>query len=219
MKASKASKDKPAKKTSPANSFNKFLLPVIIVVTIVAFYSSLNNGFTSWDDETNVTKNPDLIAYHSDSLGSDLKNTFSIHKDMAMYSPVVKISYLLQYAQFQFAPWPYHLLNLLLHLLNCALVFYFVWLLCRQQWVAFITSLLFAIHPMHVESVAWVTGRIDEFCSLFYLTALCTYVLYLKEGKWKWHFYAFTFILFVLALLSKAAAVTLPVAFFALDYF
>jgi tetratricopeptide (TPR) repeat protein len=83
--------------------------------------------------------------------------------------------------------------------------------------VAFITSLLFAIHPMHVESVAWVSDRKDLLCTMYFVGALCTYLLYIKKGGTK--LYIFTFLLFIAALLSKAMAVTLPFVFLLVDYY
>ncbi len=219
MKPNKGAKSKPVKSISSPKSYHKWLLPFVIVVTSVMFYSSLTNGFTNWDDNINVTDNSELKSFKGDSLAPTIKNIFEIREGLVMYAPLVKLSYLAQYVQSRLNPLPYHLFNLLLHLFNTALVFGFVWLLCRQHWVAFITALLFAIHPMHVESVAWITGRIDLLYSFFFMGALCGYLLYLEGGKWKQHFYVITIALFVLSLLCKAAAVTLPVVFLLIEYF
>ena len=72
MKENKGAKSKPSKIVSQTKSFNKLLLPAILLLTVFLFHSSLNNGFTSWDDEGNVTKNPELLSYHADSLGNAL---------------------------------------------------------------------------------------------------------------------------------------------------
>jgi tetratricopeptide (TPR) repeat protein len=135
------------------------------------------------------------------------------------YHPLTMLSYCWEYNKSKLNPKPYHVHNLILHLLNTLLVLYFIWLLTQQQWVAFITALLFAIHPMHVESVAWVSERKDVLYSFFYLAALCTYILYQQKEKQKTLLYSLTFVLFCLGVLSKAMTVTLPIAFIAIDYF
>jgi tetratricopeptide (TPR) repeat protein len=197
---------------------NVFLFGFCIVYTFsIYFYSTLHNQFTNWDDSVNVTANTDIRTFHGQGIGKSLPTWFTISREDGMYSPLTRLSFFVQYEESELNPVAYHLANLALHLLNTALVFGFVVLLTNQRWVAFITALLFGIHPMHVESVAWVTGRIDVLYTLFYMAGLCMYVLYAKSSRW--HFYILSFIAFLLALLSKASAVTLPVVFFAIDYF
>ncbi len=197
---------------------NKILLPFLILITFAIYFKSLNNRFTIWDDDGYVTENPDIRTLHGDSIKHTLSKTFKTYV-VGNYHPLTMLTYCLEYQKFKLDPKPYHLSNLLLHLLNTLLVFGFIWLITKQKWTAFITSLLFAIHPMHVESVAWIAERKDVLYSFFYLTALCTYIFYLKKDAGKWFLYTLTFLFFVLAVLSKAMAVTIPIAFFAVDYF
>jgi tetratricopeptide (TPR) repeat protein len=111
--------------------------------------------------------------------------------------------------------WSYHLLNLLLHLANCFLVYRFVFLLSRNAIVSFITALLFGVHPMHVESVAWVSERKDVLYCLFFLAGHISYTRYIDEGSKKQ--YWLTLLFLVLSLLSKPAAVIFPVSLFCID--
>jgi len=210
---------KPASaKTKVERPFYLWLLPVLIVITAILYYPSLDNHLTNWDDNVNITDNPVIKAMHGDSVGYALNKIF-ISPESVMYVPVTNLTYSFEYASFKLDARGYHRTNLLLHLLNILLVFYFIRLLTRQPWVAFITAVLFALHPMHVESVSWVAGRVDVLYSFFYLSALCTYLLYLKGDKRKWVYYTLTFVLFILSLGSKVMAVSLPVIFFAVDYF
>ncbi len=211
--------DKHNSKTSlQAKPFNKYLLAGLILVTVFIYFKSLNNQLTAWDDKNYVSENPDIQTLHKDSVVYTLKHTFSTNV-MGNYHPLTMLSYCMEYAKFKLNPKPYHITNLLLHLLNSLLALCFICLLTQRQWAAFITALLFAIHPMHVESVAWVSERKDVLYSFFYLAGLCSYIFYLQKEKWKWHFYALTFLLFLLAAFSKGMAVSLPIVFFAVDYF
>ncbi len=201
------------------NSYLTFFLLALIMIPAAIYFKSLNNQFiSSWDDNVYVTENPIIKSFHGDSIPFSI-NYYFRNFIGGNYHPLTMLSYSIEYSKFKLNPKPYHITNLVLHLLNTLLVFCFIFLLTRKQWVAFITALLFSIHPMHVESVAWVAERKDVLYSFFYLAALCMYLIYLQQEKRKWLFYAFTFLLFVFAILSKAMAVSLPIAFFVVDYF
>jgi len=211
-------KNQQAKTIASPKAFHKLLVLALILITTSIYFKSLNNQLTTWDDKNYVTENKDIRSLHGDSISYTIKKTFSSYV-MGNYHPLTMLSYCMEYAKYQLKPKPYHVTNLIIHLLNTLLVFAFIWLLTQQQWVAFITALLFAIHPMHVESVAWVAERKDVLYSFFYLSALCTYLIYLKKEKTKWIWYVYIFLLFFLGLLSKAMTVTLPIILFAIDYF
>jgi Tfp pilus assembly protein PilF len=215
--------DKPASKSifaqqNPARPFYFWLLPLLVIITGLLYYPSLDNKLTNWDDNVNITENAVIRTFHGDSIGYTLNKIF-VNPESVMYVPITNLTYCLEYAAYKLDPRPYHRTNLILHLLNILLVFYFIRLLTGQQWVAFITAVLFALHPMHVESVSWVAGRVDVLYSFFYLSALCAYLLYLKDGKWKWGYYVLAYVLFIFSLWSKVMAVSLPIVFFAIDYF
>jgi tetratricopeptide (TPR) repeat protein len=113
--------------------------------------------------------------------------------------------------------WSYHLLNLLLHLINCFLVFRLTLLLSNKNVIiAFTTAALFGIHPVHVESVAWISERKDVLYGLFFLAGLISYTKYADTGSKKQ--YLLTILFLVLSLISKPAAVIFPVALFCIDF-
>jgi|JI8StandDraft_1071087.scaffolds.fasta_scaffold32174_2 tetratricopeptide (TPR) repeat protein len=182
----------------------------ILLLTFLVYVPSLSNGFTNWDDDAYVTDNPLLP---NPDLGAVMRTPVSGNRH-----PLTILSLILNYRISGYAPASYHWFNLLLHLANTALVFLFVWRLSRGRfWTAAATSLFFGIHPMHVESVAWVSERKDVLYTLFYLLGLIAYLGYLEARRWVW--LGVGFVMFVLSLASKPAAVVFPLTLLATDYF
>jgi Flp pilus assembly protein TadD len=185
----------------------------LLVVTAIFYYPTLQNKFVNWDDTVYVIENEFVQKLSVDNLKAIF--TRSIAEN---YHPLTFVSLALDYAIAGTSPAWYHLVNLLLHLVNTLLVFQLIFLLTGRgrPTIAFLTALLFAIHPMHVEAVAWVTGRKDLLFSLFYLAGLIAYFLYLEKGRTKWLIYAF--LLCVCSLLSKPAAVSFFLVLPLIDY-
>lgn len=139
---------------------------------------------------------------------------------MLNYQPLVFLSYGLEYYFFGLDAGVFHFTNVMLHLLNVLLVYKLIKLLSVNSTVALVTAVLFAIHPMRVESVAWVTGRRDMLYALFYLLALIQYVKYLKSdnSKHQMKFYASALLLFIFSCLSKGMAVSLSLVIILIDF-
>src|SRR4051812_25396596 len=187
-----------------------FWLAGILFLTYLVYMPCLDNDFTNWDDNYYVTENA-VVAHPT--LGSLLTTPLG-----GNYHPLTMASLALNYALSGAKPFGYHWLNLLLHVLDTGLVFLFVRKLSAGRlWAAVVTSLFFGIHPMHVESVAWIAERKDVLYALFYLTALLAYLRYLDRRRSGW--LALTWISFVLSVASKPAAVVLPLTLLALDWF
>jgi len=186
---------------------------LILIITFAAFYPSLKNGFFKWDDDLYVTENPVIQNFSFNSVKQIFTSFF-----VGNYQPVTILSYLFEYRFFKLDPFGYHLMGLALHLCNCLLVFWLIYMLTRNIPVSFITAILFGIHPLHVESVAWVSERKDVLYALFFLSAAICYCYYLRERKIR-GYYLLSLALFILALLSKAMAVTLPFVLLLIDYF
>ncbi len=189
------------------------LVAIVILATGIAYSNSLKNGFVNWDDDLYVYTNPDIT--HLD--GSSIREFFTGYF-VKMYAPITMISYALDYQIGGLNATVYHSTNLILHLLNTTLVFCLVYLLTRQMPIAFISALFFGIHPLHVESVAWISERKDLLYSFFYLSGLITY-LQIRRNNESRKYYFFTILLFCLALLSKSAAVTFPLALLLIDFY
>ena len=184
-------------------------LIIVLLFTFVAYIPALKAGFVNWDDPDYVSNNPIIKNI------SNLEMIFTT-PIQGNYHPLTVISLILNYYISGFDAWSYHLLNILLHLINCFLVFRLALLLSRNNLIiAFTTSLLFGIHPMHVESVAWVSERKDVLYSLFFLAGLISYTRYVDRRSNKQYWLAVLWL--TLSLLSKPAAVIFPVVLFCID--
>lgn len=192
---------------------NALIIPVcvILIAVISAFAPATKNDFINWDDPVYVTKNVYLRQISSSNIKALLTSSFH-----GTYQPVVNLTYLLEYHFFKLDPSYYHATNVLLHCLNCLLVFWLLMLLCNDISVSLIAALLFGLHPLRVESVAWVSERKDVLYSFFFLWALVNYCYYAKKGSFK--YYLGSIFLFLLSLGSKAMAVTLPLVLITTDY-
>lgn len=193
----------------------KNLYAVIIIIAVLGIFSyssSLNNAFTNWDDEEMVVNNPSVRSL---SLPNLLKTFTTFHH--SHYHPLVNISYAIEYKFAELNPFVYHLTNLIFHLLNSVLVYLVLFKLFRNNFIAALVSILFAVHPLHTESVAWITERKDMLYAFFYLLAILFY-LFNKETKTK-KYDVYVYLFFIMSCLSKASAVTFPVILLLVDYF
>lgn len=181
----------------------------IAAVTAVCMLPMLQNEFTNWDDEFYVINN-NLLQ------GPDWKGIFS-EPVVGNYHPLTVLSLAFNYFLSGLDPFSYLLVNYLLHLINTLLVFRFIYLISNKNiFAAAFTSLVFGIHPMHVESVAWVSERKDVLYTLFFLLSVIRYWKFLETNRQKDRWICF--VLFFLSLLSKPAAVILPLVLLLLDY-
>ena len=188
------------------------LLPwflLITGITAICLSPMLGNGFTNWDDGFYVMDNALL-------RGPDWNGIFTQQVN-DNYHPLTIITLAINFQLSELSPFSYLLFNLLLHLANTILVFYFIWLISgKKTFVAFLTALVFGIHPMHVESVAWVSERKDVLYTFFFLLSLIEYWRYLQTNRLAKYWSCF--LLFGLSLLSKPAAIVLPFVLLLLDY-
>jgi protein O-mannosyl-transferase len=184
-------------------------LAAILAATFIVYIPSLRNGFINWDDNFYVTENA-LIAHPTAAL---LTTPLG-----GNHHPLTMLSLALNYKLSGLDAGSYHWLNLILHLANTALVFFFVQVLSgKRLWAAVVTAALFGIHPAHVESVAWISERKDVLYAFFYLIALLAYLRYLDTKRSPW--LLATLLAYILSAASKPAAVVLPLSLLAIDYF
>ncbi|MFA6923136.1 MAG: hypothetical protein WC223_02685 [Bacteroidales bacterium] len=193
----------------------KFFLPAILLLTIIVYSNSIRNNFVApWDDDVYVTENNFIKNFTAQNI-SDIFSTKTLVA--GNYHPLTILSLAVDYHFFKLNPHPYHLENLIFHLINILLVFYLVYLLKKKKTIAIIVSLFFAIHPMHVESVSWVSERKDMLYSFFFLISLVFYVKYIIKSKSK--FLLLSMISFLLSLYSKPSVVCLSVLIILIDYY
>ncbi len=212
-KKSPARKFNTSSRHTPSDTQTIVIVFAIVLVTAVAFFPSLHNGFTNWDDNQYVTQN-ELIK---DLSWNGVKTFFTTFYG-GNYHPLVALTNAIEYHFWQLNPTPYHVFNLLFHLANTTLVFFFIFQLTARIEAASIVALFFGIHPMHVESVAWIAERKDVLYTCFYLASMILYVRYLKSGL-KPKYLVLSWLLLLVSLFSKSAAVIAPVTMILIDFY
>src|SRR5215204_3806670 len=185
-------------------------IPLILILTFIVYIPALSAGFVNWDDPDYVGGNSYLIR--------DLSRLPELFTTPVQgnYHPLTMFSLALNFAISGDNEWSYHLFNLLFHLVNCYLVYRLAFLLSKNNsLIALVTSLLFAIHPLHVESVAWISERKDVLYALFFIAGHITYTKYIDTSSKKQYWLTLLFV--ILSLMSKPAAVIFPVSLFCID--
>jgi tetratricopeptide (TPR) repeat protein len=179
---------------------------VLAVVTIFAYRPAWNGGFL-WDDDVYITNNELLTA------PDGLRRIWFSLDSPSQYFPLVYATFRVEHAIWGLDPTGYHWVNLLLHVANALLV----WLVLARLKVpgAWLAGAIFALHPVQVESVAWITERKNVLMGFFFLLALLAWIAFV-DGRTKrpWLFYGLALILYLLALSAKTTACTLPAALF-----
>lgn len=189
-----------------------FWLPLLVIaLTALIYWPSLGSGFTAWDDDSLLLGNPQVTSLSPGNLRNIF---FSFHH--GLYHPLVTLSYAVEYHFFGLAPLIYHLDNLLLHLVNVVLVYLFIALLGGGGWLAAAVALFFGLHPLHVESVAWVAERKDLLYTAFFLSGLIAYLYFRRTGN-RWLYLA-ALALCLFSLGAKVMAVSFPLVLLLLDY-
>ena len=198
------------------------LLVAVFLVTLLAFLPALHGQFVNWDDDRNFVDNPGFRGLGWPQLKWMWTTTLMGH-----YIPLTWMSLGLNYTLGGMNPWGYHLGSMLIHAANAALVYFVARRLLAAAgiaegapllWAAAFAALVFGIHPLRVESVAWATERRDVLCGFFFLLAVLSYLRSAEPGapgRWR----AASLAEFAAALLSKAQAMPLPVALLILDVY
>ncbi|MCC7303696.1 MAG: tetratricopeptide repeat protein [Bacteroidia bacterium] len=221
-KQSAREKHQPSGASSARMSLLKWLLPVM-AVTFLCYTSLLSDKkeFTNWDDPGYVLEQPLVKEYNADKRRILWDPSTDV---MLNYHPITMMTLAWNYKQGfdkktnTLDVTPFAITNLMIHLANTLLVFLFIWSLTGGKWWASgLTALLFGIHPMHVESVAWISERKDVLYCFFFLLSCLAYLRFTEGSKWLW--LGISFLLFALSCLSKAMAVPLPLVLILIDVF
>jgi tetratricopeptide (TPR) repeat protein len=181
----------------------------LLLLTVILYRPIFSNGLLAWDDDIYIVHNTMVQQF---DLGALFTTTVS-----GNYHPFTMLLMAVEYRLFGAHPAGYHAVSLLLHLLNTLLVFRVVLQLSRQEKAALVAALLFAIHPLRVESVAWASEQKDLLYGLFFLASWSVYLDYLSSSR-RWQLAA-SLLLFVAALMSKAMAASLPVVLVLTDFY
>lgn len=184
----------------------------IAVLTIITYWPIRENDFVNFDDVQYVTDNP----FIKDGLTVDsLVFAFTTNR-VGNWHPLTWISHAIDIELFELNSKYHHLVNLTLHVLSCVILFLVLWRMTSRIWPSAVVAVLFAIHPMHVESVAWVAERKDLLCGFFWMLTLAAYAGYSKRPSVSR--YLLVIFCYILGLLSKPMIVTLPFVLLLLDY-
>jgi tetratricopeptide (TPR) repeat protein len=201
------------------NRENLFFLAAILLISFMVYLPSLQNGFVNWDDHAFVYENPHInfISSYRD-IFKNAKEIFTTDV-LGGYTPLVTFSFAFEKILYGLeSPGWWHLTNIILHLTCVLLVFRIALALGLELVPAAFCALLFGIHPMRVESVAWISERRDVLYGVFYLLALYYYIKSVQLSFQKRYFFIIL-TCFILSLLSKIQAVSLPLSMLLIDYY
>ncbi len=219
-----------------SNKANTFTFAFLVsFIAVLVFLPALKNGFVNWDDNLNVYENPAIMSLDA----SLLKYMFSFGD--TTWSPLTRLSHALNYAVWGLDPMGHHLTNIIFHGLNTFLVVILAFCLIEKTGLlnqspgpenvttfsrnaliaACLTGIIFGIHPLRVEAVVWVTGLKEVLCGFFMLLSLLSYLKFVAifQKKERRVYYALSIVFFLMALMSKPMAVTLPVVLVILDFY
>ncbi len=192
-----------------------FLVVFLLALTFSSYLPTLSNDFIpTWDDNAYITDNV-LIRSLSPAA---IKEMFTSQVG-GTYVPLPLLSYAIEYKAWGLNPLPFHLTNLLLHLIATFLVFRILCQLKLDKLYAAAAALIYGIHPMGVESVAWVTERKDLLYCVFYFGSFLLYIYYVQAKLRRPLWLLASLGLFILALFSKIQAVSLPLVLLLVDYY
>jgi tetratricopeptide (TPR) repeat protein len=185
---------------------------LLIVLVLASFSGVVENGFVDYDDQLYVTQNDRVQA---GLTWEGILRAFTAPQS-ANWHPLTMLSHMLDCQIFGLNPAGHHMTSLLLHAANTLLLFLFLREATGRRWESALAAALFGIHPLHVESVAWISERKDVLSGFFGILALLAYVRYVRNPNLIR--YGATLCFFSLGLLSKPMLVTIPLLFFLLDF-
>ncbi len=188
------------------------LIVFLVIVMFAVFWQSTNHEFLCYDDNIYVTDNLHV------KTGLTYRNTLWAFTTMeaSNWHPVTWLSHILDCQAYGLNPKGHHLTNVLFHIANTLLLWYLLFSATRNHWQSMFVAALFALHPLHVESVAWIAERKDVLSTFFMLATLILYTRYAKNSRPL--LYLLTLLLYVFGLMSKPMLVTLPFVMLLWDF-
>lgn len=190
-----------------------WILCFLLAVVTIALYSPVGrHPFIAYDDETYVTRNAHVQA----GLTWETLKWAVTATEASNWHPLTWLSHALDCERWGLNPAGHHWTNVAIHALNVVLLFLLLWRMTAGLWRSALVAALFAVHPLNVESVAWVAERKNVLSTLFFLLALASYVWYVRKPNVRR--YLVLVVLFILGLAAKPMVITLPFVLLLLDY-
>lgn len=196
------------------------MLACLIILPLICYFRSLSYDFLyELDDDWILVSNNSIKMISQYGFRKGLLYLFCYDTTDFHYHPITYLSMSLDYYFFGMHAWVYKLHNLILHLICGLLLFYFIQLLFKNRWIAFLVALFFLIHPMNIESVAWPSCRRQSLFFCYMLLSMISYrhALMSATRKRRWFLYALALICWVISMLAKASTLVMP-GVFALIY-
>lgn len=198
----------------------RFFLPIclfIFLAVFAAFYPITGNGFINYDDNDYVTENLHVQA----GLTWRQAAWAFANTDAGNWHPLTWLSHMLDCQWYGPNPWGHHLTSVLIHAANAVLVFVVLRAMTGAMWRSLFAALLFGLHPLRVESVAWIAERKDVLSAMFWLLSMWAYIAYARNQKDRPRRAAVNYwialVCLALGLMSKPMVVTLPLALLLID--
>jgi len=189
-----------------------FVCLFLAITTIATYWQVSHCDFTNYDDNVYVTENSN-IKHGITTEGIRWAFTTS---HTGYWHPLTLLSYMLDYELFGLHPAGYHIVNLFFHIANSLLLFLILHRMTKALWQSAFVAAVFVLHPLHVESVAWVAERKDVLSTFFWMLTMGSYALYVQRRELKR--YLLTLFFFAMGLMAKPMLVTLPFVLLLLDY-
>lgn len=186
---------------------------LIAALTWLVFGSLTSSNFVNFDDDVYVYENPTVRS----GISAENIGWAFTHVHASNWHPLTTLSHMLDCQWYGLAPGAHHRTNILLHIATAIALFLVVRQMTHTVWPGFFVALVFALHPLRVESVAWISERKDVMSGLCFMLTLAAYVFYARR-EWSWSRYLPVVCLFSLGLMAKPTMVTLPLVLLLLDY-
>lgn len=207
---------------SESSAFSWPLALLLIGFTFFVLKNCLSLGFVDWDDADTILNNDTLAPFSSEWKWENVLSLFKTNV-LGAYIPLPIFSFAVEKYFFAHDPLKhaavFHATNLILHVACTFIVYCILSKMLKNKYAILFGALLFGIHPMRVESVAWVTERKDVLYGLFFLLAVYSFIRYTQSSNKKTQWYILTLICSILSYFSKIQAVTLPLTFIVIDFY
>jgi len=206
--------ERPRSRTHGGRVVTSIVSVFIAVIVWIAFGQALRHGFIDYDDHRYVDQNP--IVTNGLTLGG-IQWAFT-HVHATNWHPLTTISHMLDCQLYGLQPWGHHLTSILLQAAAAVLLFLALRKLTGDPWPSLFVAAIFDVHPLHVESVAWVSERKDVLSGVFFMLVLWAYARYARSNGRSLFRYLIVVVLFAFGLMCKPTLVTLPFVLLLLDY-